>query len=121
MTTMVCVLKLVQICFVNSGAPMPGRKRYRQLKFEIDEPQDHYEAVLLRFSINRDKVKGLLNGSITDWVFQSDSPAFLKVVPSGRLCKYALWYDRIPRQLNMIYKGMWEAASKAGYDLSEKE
>lgn len=118
---MVCVLKLIQICFISRGAPMPVRKRYRQLKFEIDEQQDHYEGVLLRFRLNREEVTGLLNGSITDWVFQSDSPAFLKFVPSGRLCKYALWYDRIPQQVNRIYKGMWEAALKAGYELSEKE
>lgn len=111
-------------CFnplVYSGTPIPVRKRYRQLRFEIDDLHFHYEMVFLRFKINRDEVVGILNGSVTDWLFQSDSPAFLKIVPSGKLFKYALWTNGIPKQLDRIYKGLSDAAFKAGYDLTEKE
>lgn len=118
---MVCVLKQAYICFTSSGAMTQVRKRYRQLRFEIDQLEDHYHMVCLRFKINRQEVSGLLNGSITDWMFESKSDAFLKIVPSGRLCKYALWCDGVPKQINKIYKGVWEAAMKAGYDLLEKE
>jgi len=45
----------------------------------------------------------------------------LKVVPSGKLSKYALWIDGIPKQINKIYNGIGEAAIKAGYDIAEKE
>ena len=100
---------------------MPTRKRYRQLKFNIVELQYHYEMVFLSFKLNQHEVKGVLNGSTTDWTFQSTSPAFLKIVPSGKLSKYALWIGRVPKQINKIYDGISDAAIKAGYDITEKE
>ena len=100
---------------------MPTRKRYSQLKFDIDSLQYHYEMVFLSFKINQHEVKGVLNGSSTDWTFQSNSPVFLKIVPSGKLSKYALWPGRVPRQINKIYNGIADAAIKAGYDITEKE
>lgn len=96
-------------------------KKYRQLKFEIDELQDHYEMVVLRFKLRRHEITGLLNGSVTDWIFESDSAAFLKIIPSGKLCKYAFWGNGLPKQLNEIYKGVLGAALKAGYNLIESE
>jgi hypothetical protein len=100
---------------------MPGRKRYRQLKFDIDILQHHFEMVFLTFKLNQHEVKGVLNGSSTDWTFQSGSPAFLKIVPSGKLSKYALWFGGVPRQIHKIYNGIGDAAIKAGYNLAEKE
>ena len=100
---------------------MPTRKRYRQLKFAIDELQGHYDCVLLFFKLNGQEVHGVLNGSVLDWTFESYSAAFLKIVPSGRLHKYALWFDSVPKQLNKVYWGIWEAATRAGYAITEKE
>jgi hypothetical protein len=99
----------------------PPKRRYRQLKLDIDVLQHHYEMVSLSFKLNQYQVSGILNGSASDWTFQSDSPAFLNIVPSGRLSKYALWLDRVPRQISKIYNGIWEAAIKQGYDIAEPE
>jgi hypothetical protein len=101
--------------------PMPAKKRYRQLKLDLDVLQHHYEMVSLSFKLNHHQIKGILNGSATDWTFQSNSPAFLKIIPSGKLHKYALWLDRVPRQISKIYNGIWEAAVRAGYDIAEHE
>jgi hypothetical protein len=100
---------------------MPARKRYRQLRLEIDELAYHYEMVRLSFKLNRREVNGILNGSASDWTFESNNPAFLKIIPTGRLSKYAFWLNGVPKQLNKIYKGIWEAAIKAGCDIAEKE
>lgn len=100
---------------------MPARKRYRQLKLDMDLLQDHYEMVPLSFKLGHHQIRGILNGSATDWTFQSDSPAFLRIIPSGRLSKYALWIDHVPRQISKIYNGILESAIKAGYAIAEKE
>jgi len=100
---------------------MPTKKRYRQLKFEINELQSHYEMVFLSFKLNRHEVTGFLNGSSADWTFQSNSPEFLKIIPSGKLFKYALWVGRVPKEITKIYNGIEEAAIKAGFDIMEKE
>jgi hypothetical protein len=83
--------------------------------------QYHYEMVPLAFKVNQHVIDGVLNGSAADWTFQSRSPAFLKIVPSGKLSKYALWLNHVPKQINKIYHGITEAALKAGYDIIEKE
>jgi len=100
---------------------MPARKRYKQLKLETDAYQYHYEKLHLSFKLNQHTIEGILNGSASDWTFQSNSPAFLKQIPSGKLSKYALWVDEVPRQISKIYNGIWEAAIKVGYDIAEKE
>ena len=100
---------------------MTARKRYRQLKIQIDELTYHYEMVILSFKINKYEINGILNGSATDWIFHSDSPAFLKIIPSGRLSKYSLWIDHVPKDISKIYNGVEEAALKAGYDIADKE
>lgn len=99
---------------------MRASKRYRQLKLNVDCFRDHYDKVFLLFKIGRRPVCGILNGNSVDWMFQSDSPEFLKLVPSGVLCKYALWIDAVPCDLGKVYDGVLEAAMKAGYDLREK-
>lgn len=100
---------------------MTAQRRYRQLKLGVDALRDQYHAVPLSFRIGHHWVHGVLNGSCSDWTFESDSPSFLRQIPSGLLYKYALWYDRIPRNINKIYHGILESALKAGYDLYEKE
>jgi len=100
---------------------MPTRKRYRQLRLELDLLDHHYEMVPLSFRLNHHQIKGILNGSASDWTFQSDSPAFIKIVPSGKLHKYALWTEGVPSQISKIYNGIWESAIKAGYDIAEIE
>ena len=100
---------------------MPARKRYRQLRLDLDVLEHYYEMVPLSFRLNHHQVKGILNGSASDWTFQSESPAFLKIVPSGKLHKYALWTGLVPGQISKIYNGIWESAIKAGYDMAENE
>jgi hypothetical protein len=100
---------------------MPPTKRYKQLKLGMDSFLYHYDSVVLSFTINRKPVCGILKGNAVDWMFQSDSPAFLKLIPSGILNKYALWWDVIPKNIDKVYNGILEAAFKAGYDLVEKE
>jgi hypothetical protein len=100
---------------------MPPSKRYKQLKLGMDSFQYHYDSVVLSFTINRKPVCGILKGNSVDWMFQSDSPAFLKLIPSGTLNKYAIWWDAIPKDINKVYNGILEASFKAGYDLCEKE
>ncbi|MCU7551721.1 hypothetical protein OCK74_21550 [Chitinophagaceae bacterium LB-8] len=98
---------------------MPTSKRYKQLKLGVDSFRSHYQSVVLSFTIKRKSVSGILKGNRVDWMFQSDSPAFLKLVPSGILNKYALWWDMVPKDLDKVYNGIFEAAFKAGYDLCE--
>jgi hypothetical protein len=100
---------------------MSSSKRYKQLKLGMDSFQYHYNCVILSFTIKRKPVSGILKGNSFDWRFQSDSPAFLKLIPSGVLNKYALWWDAIPKDLDKLYNGILEAAFKAGYDLCEKD
>jgi hypothetical protein len=100
---------------------MAPSKRYKQLKLGVDSFQYQCPCVVLTFSIKRKPVCGILKGSAVDWMFQSDSPAFLKLIPSGVLNKYALWCDAIPKDIDKVYNGILEAAFKAGYDLCDKE
>ena len=101
--------------------PMAPFRRYKQLKLGVDSFQYHCHCVVLCFSIKRKPVCGILKGNSVDWMFQSDSPAFLKLIPSGILHKYALWWDAIPKDIDKVYNGILEAAFKAGYDLCDKE
>lgn len=96
-------------------------KKYRQLRFNVDVLQDHYEAVHLQFRLYGRQVKGTLQGNFRDWNFTSSSPLFLRFIPGGVLYKYNLWLQPVPGQLSDIYNAIDEAARKAGYDLSEKE
>lgn len=100
---------------------MRKRQRYRQLKMGMDALKDHYHSVGLHFRLNRQEVQGILNGNAQDWVFTSNSDAFVKYVPQGSLTKYALWIGAVPRVLSHLYAEIFEAAGKAGYDLFEKE
>ena len=100
---------------------MPPSKRYKQLKLGVDSFRSHYHCIVLSFTIKRKSVSGILKGNPVNWMFESDSPAFLKLVPSGVLNKYALWWDVVPKDLDKVYNGILEAAFKAGYDLCEKE
>jgi hypothetical protein len=101
--------------------PMRVAKRYKQLKLSVDSLQGHYDRVYLSFRLNSHYIRGILNGNSVDWVFQSDSPAFVKRIPSGVLYKYALWTDDIPKDIGKVYNGILEAALKVGYDLNERE
>lgn len=100
---------------------MAPSKRYKQLKLGVDSFQYQCPCVVLTFFIKRKPVCGILKGNAVDWMFQSDSPVFLKLIPSGVLNKYALWCDTIPKDIDKVYNGILEAAFKAGYDLCEKD
>jgi hypothetical protein len=100
---------------------MPACKRYKQLKLSMAPESDHYEQIVLSFKLHQQSVYGILNGTVTDWNFCSGSPVFLKYIPSGILYKYALWTDKIPKKLTEIYTGIYTAATKAGYNMLERE
>ena len=96
-------------------------KKYRQLKLQVDPLYDQYHGVLLSFHVRQHKIEGVLNGSISDWTFQSNNAVFLHYIPTGKLNKYMLWEEKIPACISNIYNGILEAAFKTGYDLFEKE
>jgi len=100
---------------------MPAYKKYKQLKLAIDSLQDHYNMVSLSFKLHQKPVTGVLNGSALDWSFESESPVFIKYIPSGMLRKYSLWTDKVPKNISQMYNAISDAALKAGFDLSEKE
>ena len=100
---------------------MSPSKRYKQLKLGMDSFRDRYDNIILSFTINSKPVCGVLKGNSVDWMFQSDSPAFVELIPSGILKKYALWWDVIPKNLDKVYNGILEAAFKAGYDLVDQK
>ena len=101
--------------------PMTAQRKYRQLKLEILTARGPYAGLHLAFRLGKHTVYGRLNGSAGDWVFESTSPAFLKQIPQGRLYKYNLWYDAVPRAINSIYNGILESAFRAGFDLYEND
>jgi hypothetical protein len=96
-------------------------RRYKQLKLHIDSHRDEYNSVWLQFKLGRHGVEGVLNGDCSDWYFESSSHAFLKMVPHGVLHKYALWIDVVPKNISTLYNCIYEAAYKAGYEMTEKE
>ena len=100
---------------------MPARRKYKQLKFGIDTLNRHYDNVILRFVVGRRTVIGILKGDHRNWVFLSGSEAFLRKIPSGQFFKYGLWPNGVPVGISELYNAIWEAALKAGYDLSEEE
>jgi hypothetical protein len=100
---------------------MTALRKYRQLKLGFDGQQEHYVSVPVSFPLGGQIVTGILNGTAADWIFHSSSPVFLRDFPSGRLHKYELWIDRVPKQISRVYNGILASALKAGYDLAEKE
>jgi hypothetical protein len=99
---------------------MPQR-RYKQLKLSIEPYREEFIKLWLSFKLGKHTVQGILSGARNDWYFQSSSPAFLKQIPGGVLPKYALWYNRVPKNITSIYNNIMEAALREGYDLMEKE
>ena len=100
---------------------MTALRKYRQLKLGFDGLQEYYVSVPVSFRLGGQMVTGILNGTAADWIFHSSSPAFLRDFPSGRLHKYELWIDQVPRQISKVYNGILTSALRAGYDLTEKE
>ena len=80
-----------------------------------------YAGILLSFRLGRKEVSGILKGSRGDWTFESQSPAFLRQVPSGRLSKYALWLNNVPSHISDIYEGIRNAALNAGYEMDDSD
>ena len=87
----------------------------------MEARKKQYDEVVLSFMLQSQRVTGVLKGSCQSWVFISASASFLKQVPGGQLFKYAFWPEGVPAAISSIYNGIWEAAVKAGYDLSEEE
>ena len=100
---------------------MPSLKRLRQLRLDLSSYTRDVSPVWLSFQINRRPVKGLLYGDYQNWTFESNSPAFLKHVPSGKLNKYAYWINAVPGGISEVYNGIFEAALKLGYSLQDME
>lgn len=96
-------------------------RKYKQLRFNVDVLQDHYEAVPLLFRLYHKKVKGILQGDFRNWQFTSSSPVFLKYIPGGTLHKYNLWLQPVPRELSDVYNAIDQAALKAGCDLTDRD
>jgi hypothetical protein len=100
---------------------MRAYAKSRQLKLEIHFLQQNFNGVELSFRLHNQTVKGHLLGNAQDWMFYSCSPAFLKIVSSGKLQKYNLWLNTIPKGISEVYNGIYESALKAGFDITDKE
>ncbi len=97
------------------------QRRYKQLKLEVELYQRQFNSLWLTFKLGKHLVAGLLIGDCHDWRFLSNSPVFLRYIPSGVLNKYALWFNGVPKNINAVYNNIIEAAQREGYDLTEKE
>jgi hypothetical protein len=100
---------------------MPASKRHRQLQLDLSSFTWSTSPIVLSFQMNRRPVKGTLYGNCLNWTFESNSPAFLRYIPSGKLDKYALWINAVPPVISELYNKIYEAALKSGYSLQEKE
>ena len=97
------------------------QKRYKQLKLGVEPYRGEFDSLWLTFKLGNQPVHGVLIGARSDWRFLSSSEIFLKYIPSGVLPKYALWCNGVPKNISSLYNNIFEAAQKAGYDLTEKE
>jgi hypothetical protein len=97
------------------------QKKYKQLKLSMEFYQNHYGGLFLSFKLGRKTIDGILYGDTHDWFFQSSTPDFLYIIPSGILKKYALWIGEVPKEISTIYNSIIDAAFKAGYNMLEKE
>jgi hypothetical protein len=100
---------------------MGYHRKYKQLKLDIDDLSDEYPDVFLAFKLNGRTISGILQGSILDWSFHSDSSAFTRIVPDGVLRKYMLWLGPVPRGIHKLFDQLIAAAAKSGFELEEKE
>ena len=97
------------------------QRRYKQLKLGVEPYRGEFDSLWLTFKLGSQPVQGLLIGARSDWRFLSSSEVFLKCIPSGVLPKYALWFNGVPKNISALYNNIFDAALKAGYDLTEKE
>lgn len=74
-----------------------------------------YDHLPISFSIDSESVDGILDGDYKLWTFRSESPAFLRYIPSGVLKSSAAWKTPIPKEVHMLYKSIWTAAEAKGY------
>lgn len=100
---------------------MPASKRLRQLQLDLSSFSWASSPIVLSFQIKKQPVKGVLHGNCSNWTFESNSPAFIRYIPSGKLDKYALWINTVPPVISELYNKIYEAALKTGYSLQEIE
>lgn len=79
-----------------------------------------YDHVAIGFSIDAEPIEGVLEGDYRYWTFTSESPEFLKFVPTGVLKSSAGWKKPIPKEIHMLYKSIWTAAESKGYSFDGK-
>lgn len=96
-------------------------KRYKQLRFSLESTRQHYHYLPLRFRMGRHLIEGVLHGDCGDWFFNSQSPAFTEIIPGGKLRKYMLWIDAVPKNIGLVYNALSEAAVLAGYTMQERD
>ena len=91
------------------------------MKLGVEPYRGEFDSLWVTFKLGNRPVQGVLIGARSDWRFLSNSEIFLKYIPSGVLSKYALWCNGVPENISTLYNNIFEAAQKAGYDLTERE
>jgi hypothetical protein len=85
-----------------------------------DIRKDAFENLVLTFDMHGKSVSGLLNGNYKAWLFDSDSPAFLKLIPSGRLTRQ-MNAGGVSSAILDLCVSIQRAAEDMGYNLHIKE
>lgn len=74
-----------------------------------------YESVALTFTLHTGSVTGVLSGNDHQWSFDSDSPPFLKLIPSGRLIKSSFNFTGLPHEIVELLHCIYRTTEDLGY------
>jgi hypothetical protein len=78
-----------------------------------------YDNIPLTFILHSGSVTGVLSGQYNQWSFESDSPAFLKLLPSGRLRRSGLNHFHLSTQIAELVRCIHRTAEDLGYAMEE--
>lgn len=84
------------------------------------QKNDVYNNVAITFITHSGSVTGVLNGTDKQWSFDSDSPAFLKMIPSGKLLKINSNIAELPSGIAELVNHIHRAAEDLGYSMHLK-
>jgi hypothetical protein len=80
-----------------------------------------FENISLSFHYHGREVNGILQGSPRFWTFSSNSEAFLKIIPSGKLYNNARWVEPIRYEALDFYQAICNAGEKMGLQMEKDD
>ncbi len=83
--------------------------------------KDAFENIALSFQYQGRQVSGILHGSPRFWTFSSDSEAFLKIIPSGKLYNNARWVEPIRYEALDFYQAICYAGEEMGLQMEKDD